>query len=92
MRISPRPILSIWRALPLLVRFLTVNCTIGVAAGWLLLAALFLTNAAGLRDLILNSDAPGLPLVMLAAGFAITFGSAAMGAAVMMMPFEDKGK
>jgi hypothetical protein len=75
-----------------LLRFLAVNCAIGVVAGWTLLALLILTDTAGLATLIWNSDSPALPLAMLAGGFAITFGSAAMGAAVMMLRNGDEGR
>ena len=74
-----------WGAFPRLIRFLLVNCAIGVAGGWTLLAGLLVTNTGNLRTLILDSSSPALPIVLLATGFAITFGSAAMGAAVMML-------
>ncbi len=74
-----------WKTLPQLIRFLLVNCAIGIAGGWTLLAGLLATNAANLRTLIWNSSSPEIPIILLAAGFAITFGSAAMGAAVMML-------
>jgi len=89
MRISLDPVRGWWRTLPRLVRFLLVNCAIGIAAGWTLLAALIATDTAGLRTLIWNESSPAIPIVLLAAGFAITFGSAAMGAAVMAMRWED---
>ncbi len=92
MRISTEPILRRWRTIPRLLRFLAVNCAIGIVAGWTLLAALILTDTAGLATLIWNSASPALPVAMLAGGFAITFGSAAMGAAVMMMRNGDEGK
>jgi hypothetical protein len=78
-----------WRALPKLLRFLAVNCVIGITAGWLLLGMLIVTNVGGLRNLIADSPNPVVPLVLLAAGFGITFGSAAMGSAVMMLPYND---
>jgi hypothetical protein len=85
MGISLKPIRDQWQALPRLIRFLLVNCAIGVAGGWTLLAALLATDTGGIRTLILNEASPGVPIILLAAGFAITFGSAAMGAAVMAM-------
>ncbi len=78
--------------MPHLLRFLAINCAIGIGAGWFLLLLLILSNAAGLKDLILGSDAPALPVAMLAAGFAITFGSAAMGTAVMALRPDNEGK
>jgi hypothetical protein len=91
MRNSPNPVRRWWRTLPRLVRFLLVNCAIGVSAGWLLLALLIATDTAGLRGLIWSSSSPILPIAMLAASFAITFGSAAMGTAIMTMrPGDDE--
>ncbi len=93
MRISLDPIQGWWQTLPRLVRFLLVNCAIGVAGGWTLLALLIATDTAGLGTLIWNSSSPAMPIGMLAVGFAITFGSAAMGAAVMaMQPGDDSDK
>ncbi len=89
MRISLMPIQRWWQTVPLLVRFLLVNCAIGIAGGWTLLTALIATDTAGLGTLIWNSSSPAMPIGMLAAGFAITFGSAAMGAAVMMLRPDD---
>ena len=89
MGISLKPIWDWWYTLPRLIRFLLVNCAIGIACGWTLLGALMVTDTAGLRTLIWN-EGSAVPIVLLAVGFAITFGSAAMGAAVMAMrPGDD---
>ncbi len=91
LRIFVEPMRRWWQTVPRLVRFLLVNCAIGIAAGWTLLAALLATDTAGLRTLIWNETSPAVPIILLAAGFAITFGSAAMGAAVMAMrPGDDE--
>ncbi|MGP0040933.1 MAG: hypothetical protein ACLPJW_09615 [Rhodomicrobium sp.] len=90
MRISVEPLRRWWQTVPRLIRFLLVNCAIGVAGGWTLLAALLATDTAHLRTLILNEASPAIPVLLLAAGFAITFGSAAMGAAVMAMRPGDE--
>jgi hypothetical protein len=79
------PIMRRWKALPRLLRFLAVNCAIGVISGWIVLGLLILSDTAGLATLIRNADSPILPAAMLAGAFAVTFGSAAMGAAVMMI-------
>jgi len=92
MRISLEPLRVWWHTVPRLVRFLLINCGIGVAGGWTLLAALLATDTAGLRTLIWNETSPTVPIALLAVGFAITFGSAAMGAAVMAMRPEDDEK
>jgi hypothetical protein len=90
MGISLKPIRDQWQALPRLIRFLLVNCAIGIAGGWTLLAALLAADTGGIRTMIWNEASPQVPIILLAAGFAITFGSAAMGAAVMSMrPGDD---
>lgn len=74
---------------PQLLRFLALNCAIGVAAGQVFLAGLMAVDLAGLRTLIWASSNPMLPLALLAAGLSITFGGVAMAAAVMMLPPDD---
>ena len=76
---------------PLLIRFLLLHAAIGIGAGWLMLAGLLATNAGGLANLVCGSAAPSLPLAMLMFGTAVTFGSAAMGAGVMMLPLDGRG-
>jgi hypothetical protein len=80
-----------WKQLPQLVRFLLLHASIGIGAGWFLLALLLWTNVNGIGTLIWASDSPALAVAMLAAGFAITFGGTAAAAAVMMMRFENDG-
>jgi hypothetical protein len=74
---------------PKLLKFLALNCAIGVAAGLIFLAGLLVIDLAGLRTLIWDSPNPMLPLALLAAGLSITFGGVAMAGAVMMMPSDD---
>jgi hypothetical protein len=68
-----------------LIRMLFLNWLIGAAAALLMLAGLFATNAAHLRDLIATSDSPILTSVLLLAGLLVTFCSVAMGGAIMTM-------
>jgi len=81
-----------WKSLPRLVRFLFLHAAIGIGAGWFLLAMLLLTDVNGVGSLIWSSASPALPIAMLAAGFAITFGGASAAAAVMMLRMENDGK
>jgi hypothetical protein len=90
MPIPRKSIARRWREVPRLLRLLAINCAIGVCAGWTLLATLILTDTAGLATLIRASDSPFVPVAMLAAGFAVTFGSAAMGVAVMQLRNGDE--
>jgi hypothetical protein len=66
-----------------LVSFLAFNCLAGVIAGWTMLGGLLWLDVAGLGVLVMASDLFPLPLLMLLAAFAITFGAVAMGSAIM---------
>lgn len=77
-----------------LVRLLAINLAIGAAAAALLVGGLLWLNPGHLRDLIVADEAPGIALLVLLASFLVTFGSAAMGSAIMMQgrkDDEDKG-
>ena len=75
--------------MPDLFKILARNLVLGVVAGWVTLFVLIATNTAGLYDIVFTSANPSLPITLLAFGFFITFGSLAMGAAIMMMPYGD---
>jgi hypothetical protein len=66
-----------------LFRLLAINLTIGAGAAVLLVGGLLLLNPGHLRDLILADRAPGVAMFLLLGSFLITFGSAAMGSAIM---------
>ena len=68
-----------------LVRLLAVNLAIGVTIAVLMLGGLMALNPGGLRHLIFADRAPYAALGLLAFGFLITFGSAAMGTAIMAL-------
>jgi hypothetical protein len=68
-----------------LFRLLAINLAAGVALAIFLVGGLLALNPAGLRDLILADSAPGTALALLLFGFAVTFGSAVMGSAIMAM-------
>jgi len=68
--------------LPLL-RLLAINLAIGACAAVLLVSGLLWLNPGGLRDLILADRSPVVALALLLGAFIITFGSAAMGSAIM---------
>lgn len=76
-----------------LLRLLSRNLAFGVLAGWMTLALMLANNTGGLYDVVFGSANPFLPLVLLAFGFTVTFGSLAMGAAIMLLPYDnDRGK
>jgi hypothetical protein len=76
-----------------LFRLLAINLAAGVAVAALLVGGLLLLDPFGLRDLILADRSPGTALGLLLFGFVVTFGSAAMGTAIMAMgarPNDDE--
>lgn len=76
--------------LPPSLRWLLQHMIIGVAIGWTALAAILLRDVGGVGTLVRESPVGPIALVMLAIFFAITFGSAGMGFAVMLQPRERK--
>lgn len=66
-----------------LFRLLAINLGIGLAAATLMVGGLMILNPYRLRDLILADASGGATFILLAFGFVVTFGSAAMGAAIM---------
>lgn len=72
-----------------LFRLLAINLAIGVSVAILLLTGLLLLNPHGLRDLIIADTAPLTALSLLLFGFVVTFGSVAMGTAIMAIGRGD---
>jgi hypothetical protein len=68
-----------------LLRLLAVNIAAGASVAVLMLGGLLALNPYGLRGLILSDRAGGVALALLLFGFLITFGSAAMGTAIMTL-------
>jgi hypothetical protein len=77
-----------------LFRLLAINLAIGITLATLVVGGLLAINPGGLRDLILADSSPGTALGLLLFGFVVTFGSTAMGTAIMAMgqrPADDEG-
>ena len=55
----------------------------------LLVGGLLWLNPGHLRELIFADRSPGIPLLVLLVSFLITFGSAAMGSAIMAQGRKD---
>ncbi|HVY00670.1 MAG TPA: hypothetical protein VHA55_12870 [Pseudorhodoplanes sp.] len=72
-----------------LIRLLLVNLAGGIGAAALMLGGLLLLNPGGLRDLMLRDEMGVLALGMLAFGLVITFGSVAMGTAIMSLGADE---
>jgi len=73
-----------------LIRLLAVNLAAGIAVAVLLLGGLLALNPHHLRDLIFADRAAPAALALLAFGFVITFGSAAMGTAIMALGRSER--
>ncbi len=67
-----------------LFRLLAANLAGGVAVATLAVAGLVGLDCFGLGRLLLHDRDPAVALVLLTFGFVVTFGSAAMGSAIMM--------
>jgi hypothetical protein len=72
-----------------LLKLLAINLALGLALAGVIVGGLLLTDAHGLRSLIERDSASFIALALLTFGFAVTFGSVLMGAAVMLLP--DRG-
>ncbi len=66
-----------------LFRLLAINLAAGAVVAVLLVGGLLVFNAGGIRDLIFADRAPAVAIFLLLGSFFITFGSAAMGTAIM---------
>ena len=71
------------------IRLLAWNAAFGAVLGMSFAAFLVVWDVAGLGTLLARSDAPVPAFVLLLAGFAITFGSAVCGTAIMSI--DDEG-
>lgn len=75
-----------------LFRLLAINLAIGACAAALLVGGLLWLNPGHLRELIFADRAPGIGLALLLASFVITFGSTAMGSAIMAQGRKERDR
>ena len=80
-----------------LLRLLAINLVIGIAAAVAMIGGLMWLNPHHIRDLILADRAGGAAFGLLLFGLVITFGSVAMGTAIMALgrpkdPAPPRGK
>jgi hypothetical protein len=66
-----------------LFRLLAINLAIGTALAGVVVGGLLALNPAGLRHLIFSDREPVVAIGLLLFGFVVTFGSTAMGTAIM---------
>jgi len=73
-----------------LLKYLAINGAIGTLIAMLFVAALFWHNVGGLRVVLLETEEPLIAVILLTAGFIVTFASAAMGTAIMLLPRDKR--
>lgn len=73
---------------PSLLTFLGLHCAIGVAAGIFFAAVVVLVDLGGMRQLLVDSSEPFIPMFVLFVMCALTFGALKMGIAIMSLPLE----
>jgi hypothetical protein len=73
-----------------MLRFMAINALIGIGAGIGVAAALIWLDVGGLGTRIAHSDNPFLPILLITAPLALTFGAAAAASAIIMMPYKKK--
>lgn len=72
-----------------LVRFMLGHMLAGLAAGLVFGGALIATNVANLRTLLFASPDGWLFVILFFMGLSVTFGSLAMGVAIMLSGKQD---
>ncbi len=73
-----------------LIRLLVWNAFAGALLGCGLAAFLLYMDVGGIGTLLARSDHPLPALFLLFGGFAVTFGSAVCGTAIMSLPTDDR--
>jgi hypothetical protein len=73
-----------------LLGFMATHLAVGVAVGWAALAALLWLDVGGLTGLIAADHSGWVAVLMLMLFFALTFGSAAMGSAIIGLSHRDR--
>jgi hypothetical protein len=76
--------------LPALIRFLAGHCALGVTAGLATAALLLWLDIGGIGSLVAgDGGSRWIAIGLLGFGFAITFGSLAMGSALFLLSSDD---
>jgi hypothetical protein len=73
-----------------LIRFTIANIAIGSTIGWSAGAALLISNAGGLRDMIVNSANPPVLLALMAVPVGWLFGIGYLATALMFLSEGDE--
>ena len=72
-------------------RYVVPHLIAGCLGGLVAAGGMVATNLGSLRDLILHTEGGWLAFAMLAVGMVVTFGSVAIGAAIMRLSWERDG-
>jgi hypothetical protein len=72
-----------------LLRYVLPHVAAGSVAGVAGAAAVIATNVGSLRDLVMHADGGWMACALLMFGFALTFGSAALGHAIVMLGADE---
>ncbi|MDP2801565.1 MAG: hypothetical protein Q8O26_06745 [Phreatobacter sp.] len=75
--------------MPKLLQFLLVNAVIGFGVAGVFVAALIALDVGGFATLTARSDVAPMAVSVLTFFLGLTFASAQMGIAVMMLPKDD---
>ena len=70
--------------------FMAINALYGICIGLVVAGALIWFDVGGLGTTIAHAANPFLPILLIAAPLALTFGGAAAGSAIMIMPYKKK--
>ncbi|MFL5283558.1 MAG: hypothetical protein ACJ8AW_21850 [Rhodopila sp.] len=71
-------------------RYVMPHLLAGCVAGVVAAVGMVASNLGSLRDLVLNTDGGWLAFALLTFGFVVTFGSAAIGAAIMGLDWDGE--
>ncbi|MEZ5854851.1 MAG: hypothetical protein R3D67_08945 [Hyphomicrobiaceae bacterium] len=75
--------------LPDHIKFLAMNALVGIAAGCTVASLMIWADAGGLGTLIFETGSPAIAVGLLFGGFSVTFGSLAVGSAIMLLHPKD---
>ena len=75
--------------LPRVVRYCLPSVAAGSLAGLIAVAAILAADNGGIRHLMLRDEQGWIALLLMAFGFVVTFGSLALGGAIMALGRPD---
>ncbi len=81
-------LVSRWKALPKLIRFVAVNSLIGIVIGWLIVAALSGSTSVASATGSIMRKTRWQSYFLLAGSFGATFGFAYLTTSVLLLPTD----